>query len=126
MTPCSLANAQRGFWGRDEALDGRRERRKKKSGSRQDRKKNRALKRKTKTQSKKWNKVGERTHTGGKNILTNKSTVSSQGLYCTPLNTHTHLILWWFGGVTVRGGICLGLGRGIGQGGERFRVPPKL
>lgn len=46
MTPCSLANAQRVFWGGDEDLDGRKKRRrKKKSNSRQVRKNDRALKR---------------------------------------------------------------------------------
>lgn len=44
----------------------------------------------------------------------------------TPL--HTHLILRWFGGVVVRGGVWLGLRRAIGQSGGRggFRVRPEL
>lgn len=44
-TPCSLANAQRAFWGGGGDLDGRRKKRRKKSNSRQVRRNDRALKR---------------------------------------------------------------------------------
>lgn len=44
MSPCSLASAQRVFWGGDGDSDGRRKKRRKRSDSRQVRKNDRALK----------------------------------------------------------------------------------
>lgn len=73
MTPCSLANAQRVFWGGGGDIDGRRRKRRKRSDSRQVRKNDKALKRRKDHRQKTENSAKE----GGKITLTHTHFASS-------------------------------------------------
>lgn len=89
-TPCSLANAQRAFWGGGGRLGWRRKRRSERSDSRQVRKRDRALKRGRTICQEKRSAEEEEAKIGGKSTLAHtKHRVAT----LTPLNTPHPLVI---------------------------------
>lgn len=86
-TPCSLANAQRAFWGGGGDLDWRRKKRRKKSDSRQVRKNDSALKRREQYCQKPENSRKKEEYGENSNPLIHKHMPT---LHYTKLHTQTH------------------------------------